>query len=152
LTRRRRSSIKQGIEVNPDGVGLYAHLGDTYRQMGRFAEAFEAYRRAAELGGGEDAALKSRIAVAHAMAGNRAEAERLLEEVIRLGGHREFFAVASVHAALGDKARALDRLDKSIAAHHPELTRLKVDPQFAVLRSEPRFAEMLRRLGLEPGG
>ena len=59
--------------------------------------------------------------------------------------------IAGIHAALGNKTAALAWLERAQAHHEGALIWLKADPRFDVLRREPRFLELLKRMGL-PGG
>ena len=140
--------LQQAVKAHPDTGGTHAHLGDVYRLQGRYTEALEEYRQAASLFGSASVSLTARMAVAHSAAGNRAEALRLLEGMRQSQEPDAPYALASIYAALGDKEQALFWLDKSFENHSPVLRRLKVDPQFDVLRSEPRFTEMMRRVGI----
>jgi hypothetical protein len=57
-------------------------------------------------------------------------------------------SIAMTYAALGDKDQAFAWLEKADKAHDALLARLKVDPRFDILRSDPRFADLARRMGL----
>jgi hypothetical protein len=86
---------------------------------------------------------------AHARLGHRAEAARVLADLDAFGA-RAFaapFQIAVVSAALGDKERAFTALDQAIATRTWYVTWLAVDPSLDPLRSDPRFAERLRRVG-----
>jgi eukaryotic-like serine/threonine-protein kinase len=56
--------------------------------------------------------------------------------------------LAAYHARLGDKERALDYLEQAYKVRAPELLRLKEDPSFDALHADPRFGDLLRRVGL----
>ena len=58
------------------------------------------------------------------------------------------YFIAVIYSGLGQKDEAFAWLDKAYAEHHPYLTLLKVEPVFDRLRSDPRFAELMRRVGL----
>jgi hypothetical protein len=58
------------------------------------------------------------------------------------------FDIALVYMGLGDKSRALEWLEKAYEDHSDWLAWIKVWPQFDSLRGEPRFQDLLRRLGL----
>ena len=58
-------------------------------------------------------------------------------------------AFAQVYAGLGDKAEAVAWLEKAYARRSHGLTALKVDPEYDLLRGDPRFRDLLRRVGLE---
>jgi hypothetical protein len=51
---------------------------------------------------------------------------------------------------MGDKDRTLEELEWAIKARDHRMSQLKVNPIFDFLRSDPRFAELLRRMNLEP--
>ena len=56
--------------------------------------------------------------------------------------------VANIHASLGEQDRAFAWIEKAFRERTPTLSHIKVDPRFEGLRSDPRFAELLRRMGL----
>jgi len=57
-------------------------------------------------------------------------------------------SIALIYAALGDKDQAFAWLEKADKGRDGILARLKVDPRFDSLRSDPRFADLVRRVGL----
>jgi predicted Zn-dependent protease len=88
------------------------------------------------------------IARAYALSGRRAEAQRTLDELLARSKHSHVsnYSLASVYAALGDKGRALDLLEKSFAERSQFFDFIKSDPEMDSLRSEPRFQELVRRM------
>jgi hypothetical protein len=60
------------------------------------------------------------------------------------------FAFAQIYAALGDKDQAFQWLEKSYQAHAPEIGQLKVDPTLDNLHTDPRVADLVKRMGLQP--
>ena len=59
------------------------------------------------------------------------------------------YGVATVYAALGDKTRAFEWLEKAYAERSEDIVFLKIDPRLKSLRPDPRFADLLRRVGLK---
>ena len=59
-------------------------------------------------------------------------------------------AVAHVYIGLGDKDQAFAWLEKAYADHSWYMASLKVDPELGALRSDPRFTDLVRRIGLPP--
>ena len=57
--------------------------------------------------------------------------------------------IALVYIALGERDQALTWLDKAYQQHSPMMTWLKIDPRFDSIRQEPRFQELMRRVGLQ---
>ena len=87
-----------------------------------------------------------------ALSGNREKARQALADLRELSKRRYVspFETAVIYTGLGDKDRALEWLEKAYEDRSFGLTRLKVDPRFDPLRADPRFAGLLRRMGLEP--
>ena len=72
-------------------------------------------------------------------------------EILRERAERSYITpilIARVYARLGERDRAFDWLEKAYAEHSPSLSDLKVDPMLEGLRSDPRYDDLLRRVGL----
>ena len=93
----------------------------------------------------------NRLALAYAVAGKPAQAQALLDKTTleNVPDPDDAHDTAFVLAALGEKLKALDLLEQSYRRQTPNLWLLKVDPIWDNLRTEPRFADMLRRLHLD---
>ncbi len=89
-------------------------------------------------------------AYTYGRSGQLDEARRALEKAKSLspGSQPDPLTFVAPYIGLGDNNEAFALLDKSIAMHSPGLTALKVDPIYDPLRSDPRFPQLLRRLGL----
>lgn len=83
-----------------------------------------------------------------ALAGRQAEARKLLPLVIKDWGHTSPYAVAGLYATLGERDTAFAWLQKAADQQQADLVSLKVEPSFDGLRNDPRYAELLRRVGL----
>jgi TolB-like protein/Tfp pilus assembly protein PilF len=92
------------------------------------------------------------VVTAQALAnqGKRAEAEQQITQLREIATTRYIrpYYIASIYAALGDKDKAFDELEKSLAERDVYLGRMKVDPFLDPLRDDPRFAALLKRLNL----
>jgi adenylate cyclase len=86
----------------------------------------------------------------YGIAGRRDEALQELAELKRRARRRRVSSVylARIYSGLGDKGRALDLLYQSYAERSDHLLVISIDPDFDGLRSEPRFVELLRLVGL----
>ena len=87
---------------------------------------------------------------AYAVAGQREEARKALDELQTRAkrGYIAPFFFANVYLGLGEKEQAFAWLEKAYEARSWYLTWLKVDPALDSLRSDPHFADLLRRVGL----
>ncbi len=137
------SKTVQGLKMNlPDWNFL---RGDVYVEKGMYTESIESFLRS---GDGPYALghLGNAYARAHQSdAANRTIAE--LEEHVRKDGVGRY-EIALVYAGLGDKKEAFKWLEDAFHAHDVGLVYLKVDPCLDPLRSDPRFTDLMRRVGL----
>src|SRR5207249_11575194 len=99
---------------------------------------------------GRDPAVLSVLGYVYAVSGRRREAQRIVAEIESLWKRRYFSPVdvALVHAGLGNKDEAFAWLTKAYEARDPQLIWIKVEPELGSLLSDPRFAELLQRIGL----
>ncbi len=143
--------IRKALEgdASPRGrVAPHAILGAMYEQKGMYDEAIANFRDAEGQSGGIPVYV-AQLAHAQAASGNRAEALRLLEELKR---PRQKYVppeeIAAVYVALGQKETAFEWLEQAYRIRSASLINLKVDPRFDVLRSDQRFSDLARRIGL----
>ena len=141
---RELECASRAAELEPHHfVGHWA-LGLALLRSGRRQEAVAAHRKALELA--ESAPLMTAVlARTLAMAGKRREALSLLA---RLHAQQSAspYQVATIHAALGAKARAIAHLDTAVEARDPWLVWLRVDPMLTTLRREARFRALVRKV------
>ena len=95
---------------------------------------------------GRDGWILGPMGYALARAGRKVEAANIAREIESADGSPVSFAY--VYAALGDKPRALDALERAYAQRIVDLNFMAVDPMLASLRGEPRFLTLKRRMGL----
>jgi len=137
------------FELDPSSSGAYDCLGASYLAKGMYEEAIAASQRATDLSG-SDPVRSVGLACAYALADRKADALTVLERLRAQASSRYvppyFFAV--IYAALGQKDEAFSWLDKAISGHDHFLAWLKVDPAVDSLRSDPRFVEILKQVGL----
>jgi serine/threonine protein kinase/Tfp pilus assembly protein PilF len=94
----------------------------------------------------------ARLGASFAQAGRRAEAIQILERVQRMNpeGNQGPYERAMLFAALGDKDRAIEWLEKSLRAREEDLVGQRYEPVFDPLRADPRFIDLMRRTGIPP--
>jgi hypothetical protein len=97
--------------------------------------------------GGDPAHLAS-LGHAYAIAGQKTEARKILDELEKLSQHRYVPAsgFATVYTGLGETEPALDWLEKAYQEPHWYMAFLRVEPLFDPLRADPRFQELVRRM------
>jgi len=98
-----------------------------------------------------DALQLAAITGRQAVTGNRAEAERLLSRLDSISKHHYVcpYEMATAHAVLGNKDKALDWLSRGLKERSGCMPDLKVDPRLDSLRSDPRFEDFLKRVGFQ---
>jgi hypothetical protein len=94
--------------------------------------------------------MKTFLAFVHARAGNREEAERILQELRQIAEHRyvSSYHTAAVQLALGNHQSAFEQLEKAYEERDGWMAYLAVDPLLDSLHSDPRHADLVRRLKL----
>ncbi len=123
-------------------------LGQAYLDRGRTQEALVAFRKAAAEGD-TPAPVSALLGVGLARAGRVREADVILN-ALRVPEARnvQTWCLAAIEAALGRKDEAFAHLDESLEQRDEELPWLATSPLWIPLRSDPRFARLLDRLGL----
>jgi len=139
---------RKTLLLDPDFMSAHLYLGRALEQKGMLQDAVAEFRKARSLAGKGTSALGD-LARAYALAGKRADARGLLNEMSELSkrGASLEVDIALVHLALGDRDQAFQYLEKAYKGRSG-LNDLKVDPRFGSLRADPRFQDLLARLGL----
>ena len=139
---------RQVLELDPHYADAHYLMGAVYEARKQFGEAIAEYQKYLE-SAGRISDTVSELAVAYAMAGKTTEARRLLAE---LEHHAKEMNVpptdiAAVYAALGDRDAAIASLERGFEKKCTGMTLLLMDPEFQSLRADPRFQDILRRVG-----
>ncbi|MFN0122942.1 MAG: BTAD domain-containing putative transcriptional regulator [Blastocatellia bacterium] len=135
-------------DLDPTFPFIHFFLGWTYAQKRDFPAAIAAFERAVQID--STPVTRAYLAYGHALAGNRAAAEKTLAELESPPGQSYVspYYLAVIHAGLGNTGKALDALARGIEDRSDSMVLLGVDPKFDSLRAGPRFQDMLRRIGL----
>jgi serine/threonine-protein kinase len=143
------AQFRKTLEFDANSVAAHRGLGIAYSQEGQHGPAIASLKRALALAENSPVVLGD-IGAAEARAKNRAEAEAVLRQLSTLATQQYVpsSATAIVYAALGDHARALEWLEKAYAEHDFAITQIAVAPWYQPLRGEPRFQQLVTRLGL----
>jgi DNA-binding winged helix-turn-helix (wHTH) protein/tetratricopeptide (TPR) repeat protein len=140
---------RRTIEMDPNFAVAHWHLGLAYEQTGTFDEAIAEFQRAITLSGGSPL-LKASLGHAYAKANRKAEATKILGELNELSKQRyvSSYEKAAITLALGDERQTFEWLEKAYEEHSFHMVYLKVWPQFSAIRRDPRFQQLVQRLGL----
>ena len=143
------ASFRAVLSVAPHFPQAHLWLGRTYQEQGRLDAAVEAFAETCRIVGDWPVAV---AAMGHVlgMANRLSEARQVLAQLEQLSRRRYVteYGVALVHAGLGDHDGAFDWLERAVAARSHWLVWLGLDPRWHRLRSDPRFAPLLGRIGL----
>jgi len=129
---------------------VHANLGAGYEGTGRLPEAIAEYQKAVDLSNGNADAIAS-LGHAYAVVGNRVEAEKIVRELEQkvMKAQASPYLPATIYAGLGNKDRAFELLEEAYRDKSLDVAWiLKPDPRTDNLRGDPRFQDLLRRVGL----
>ncbi len=123
-------------------------LGMAYEQKGMLPEAIAEFQVAVKQSNRIQLALTS-LAHAYALSGNKVEARKILAELEERSKQQfvSSYLLATVHVALGEKRRALELLEHAYKQNSIDMVQAKTDPKLDPLRDEPRFQELLKKIG-----
>jgi serine/threonine-protein kinase len=143
------AQIRRTLALDPNYPHGSLNLGLVFMAQGRYAEAIQALRRAIELGGDYDLQYAALIQ-AHARAGDRATALRLMSELTGRANRGEFgpFTLAVAYGSLGEIDRAMALLHRAIDERDIFMPEIFFDPLLDPLRRDPRFREVEERMGV----
>jgi len=140
---------RRTIEMDPNFAVAHWHIGLAYEQKEMFDEAIAEFQTATKLLGGSPL-MRASLGHAYAEAMRRDEATAILAELNELSQQRyvSSYEKAAISVALGDERQSFQWLERAYEEHSFHMVYLKVWPQFSVIRSDPRFQELVQRLGL----
>lgn len=152
LYRARRfdeaiAQCHKALEINPNYANALWFLALSLEQKGRLAESIEKFDKAFSLGAGPP--CRALLGRAYALAGERAKAESILEELKTLSQQQYIspFDIAVVYAGLGDLTSTFQLLEQAYQQRVFRIIELTF-PMFDNLRPDPRWQDLVRRIGL----
>ena len=150
FARRYDEAIQQFqnvIKLEPNEGFVHAYLGITYSAKEMYGEAIEEYQKWMSIDGETTSAL-CYLGYALARSGRHGEAQATLDKLKRTKEYVSPAELAILYTGLGDKEGALSSLERAYDAHDLQMQFLKVDPHYDSVRGEPRFQDLVRRVGL----
>jgi tetratricopeptide (TPR) repeat protein len=151
FARRYDEAIAQEqrtLQLQPNYRLADGALIGAYIQAGKLEEASAINQKYLQAGNNPDGWLRAaRIRI---LSGDAGDGTKILERVIdeNRDGKINSYSVASVYAALGDKDKTIDWLNRGYDQRVFQMFFLRVDPIFDSVRDDPRFQALMRRIGL----
>ncbi|MGH2374875.1 MAG: tetratricopeptide repeat protein, partial [bacterium] len=140
-------SYRKTLEMNPNFAQAQNRLGAAYVQQGMFEKAIAVYKNAA----GAGILTMGSLGYVYALSGKTDEARRVLAELRDLAKQRYVSSIrfAVVYLGLGENDQVFQWLDRAFEERDGFLAYLKVEPRFDTLRGDPRFGDLMLRVGFE---
>jgi tetratricopeptide (TPR) repeat protein len=141
--------VRRTLEMDANLAGPHVTAGLAYLGKGQYPESIAELETAVHISkGGPDA--MAFLGLAYAQGGRKEDARKVIRKV-RTGSFARYdpvLKVAWIYAALGDRNRAFAWAEKAYKARSPEFYTLSVLPALDPFRADPRFQDLIRRLGL----
>ena len=140
---------RKTLEMDPNFAAAHGALAGAYAGKGMYREAIVEAQQTIKLGG-DSPTDQIYLGKFYAQAGERRKAQEILK---RLQTSKEYVSpgeLTVLYAALGEREQAFASLEKAYAAHDLQLQYLSADNSFDSLREDPRFKDLMRRVGLLP--
>jgi serine/threonine protein kinase/tetratricopeptide (TPR) repeat protein len=145
------AALKDALALDPNFVPAYANLASCYLRQKMYPEAIAALREV-PASNAHNPRILGALGYAHAVSGNRDDALGIVEE-LKIAAETNDDApirLAWVFIGLDDKEHAFEWLEKAYQRRAVLIRNLKTDFVFDPLRGDPRFKDLLRRVGLPP--
>lgn len=142
------NQLRKTLELDSAFRSARIALGQALREKGILEEAIQEFRQADQ--SGNDPWVLANLGLAYALAGKQIEASRILENLTEIARRSPVphACFAIIYTGLGDKVKALERLEQEFAQHSSFWFLLKTDPVFESIRNEPEFIKLTKRIGL----
>jgi serine/threonine-protein kinase len=140
---------KKMLELNKSDPESHLRVGTLYSRLGKYREAIAQYQEAISLG---DHSPDAQILLGHGygLAGEHEKARAILQQLRTGKDYVSPIGFAYIHIALGEYEQAFAALETAYAAHDQQLIWLRGEVVYDPIRSDPRFADLMRRVGLSP--
>jgi serine/threonine protein kinase/Tfp pilus assembly protein PilF len=141
---------KKVLEMDPNFALVHSVLGKVYEQKSLYDAAIKEFQKATDISAGSREYLAD-LGHAYALAGKTEEAHKILEELQRLSKQKYADAsdIAMLYVGLGEIDEAFQWLEKAFEERAWGLSFLEIQPEFDRIRSDPRYKELLKKIGLD---
>jgi serine/threonine protein kinase len=143
--------LNKTLELDPNFPAARLVLGDLYAQQNKLDEAINELQKVRQIVGPNNPYGAGELGYVYAKAGKRNEAIKILNQLLEFSkkGYTLSVQIAYVYAGLGDKDKAFEWLKKGCDEQNPLLGYLKIDFGWDNLRTDQRYAVMLKKIGLD---
>jgi TolB-like protein/DNA-binding winged helix-turn-helix (wHTH) protein/tetratricopeptide (TPR) repeat protein len=140
---------RRTLEMDPNFVPAHIALGAAFEEQGIWSQAVSEYQKAVALSQNNPMALAS-LGSVYGHLGDREGARKVIARLREASKHHyvSAFDMATVFAGVGDSDSAFHWLEKAYADRESQMAFLNISRRTDPLRSDPRFADLLRRMGL----
>ncbi len=144
-------SAKKVIELDPNWGNAYGLLGYAYYGKSMIEESFSAYEKSTDFDPRDRAYAAITVGLIFDQLGQSKRAQQVRDAFMRQASRPAFpsFIWAVFHFSIGENDRGFEWLDKAYEDRDPYLWYIKVDHNLDNVRSDPRYLEMLKKIGLE---
>jgi tetratricopeptide (TPR) repeat protein len=144
--------LRETLEMEPNYFLARVYAASAYIEKGMYSEAISEARRSRDIAGARSVYSEAFLGYALAKSGKDAEARSILEGLLKPSAERYISAyeIALVYNGLGERDEALAWLEQAYAQRHQGVVFLRVEPKWNNLRPDPRFQDLMRRVGLSP--
>jgi serine/threonine protein kinase/Tfp pilus assembly protein PilF len=145
---RAIEQLNKALEIDPDFPEARRARGVVYEALGEFDKAISEFQQIKA----DSTEGLMHLAHAYALAGRQAEARAVVGDVLRIAPHKHVSAydLAYVFLVLDGAEKALEQLEAACEQHAYHLAWLNVDPRFLPIQADPRFQDILSRIGFPP--
>jgi serine/threonine protein kinase/tetratricopeptide (TPR) repeat protein len=144
---RALEQAQKALELEPDFSLAHTWLGLIYAQMGRFPEAVAEAQKGAQLN--DSPLIQAILGYTYAAAGKRSEAHKIAEELAAKRAERYVcpYEIGTIHLGLGEKDEAFRWYERAYDERSACIPLLKFDPRLDPIRTDPRYQDLIRRIG-----
>jgi len=144
------NEFKKTIELDPHFIRTHYFLGRAYLYKSMFEEAMAEFRKEKENIIYWDPILESQIGIAYAKMGQKNKAKFILNNLIEKTetNNTGYTSLATLYFALEEYDKGFECLEKAFNQRESLLFYMKIDPRYDIIRSDPRFKEFMKKLGL----
>ena len=155
LARQYDQAIEQEgkvLELDPTFIDAYYFRGMSYLKKSMYNEGMTEFQKAVLISPGDTVALTG-LGFGYGVTGKRIEAQKVLDKLNELSRQKYVSPVfmAKIYSGLREKEKAFAWLEKAFEDRSiVSVGYIKTNPMFDPLRSDPRYADLLRRTNLQP--